>query len=140
MKHTYGRGRIASVLALLATLLGGTGIANAQDLSTVQKPGDKGDYSVQVGKRVRWASEIYKERVEAARRASEAAGKIRTTSLMTVLVGKQTIPVATSEAARIAARRSETSVVVSSEQPERAKARGYFEKRGRATFWIELPK
>ncbi|MBC8137733.1 MAG: hypothetical protein H8F28_17775 [Fibrella sp.] len=77
---------------------------------------------------------------EAARRAAEAASNVQTTSLMPILVGKRTVPVATSEASRLAVRRSDTSIAASSEQPERAKPRGYFEKRSRATFWVELPK
>lgn len=140
MRNTQVSGRIASVLSLIALLLGGASMASAQDLSVIQKPGDKGDYPVHVGKRVRWASEVYKERMAAVQQAAEAVGRIQPTTLMPVLVGKQSLPAPTSTVSQLAARQSETSVAASSEQEERPRAKGYFEKRGRATFWVELPK
>lgn len=140
MKRTHVSGRLASVLAILAALTGGAGIANAQDLSTIQKPGDKGDYPVHVGKRVRWASEIYKERMEAARRTAEANRKVRPTTLTPVQVGKRTVPVSPSEAHLVAKQQNGVSVASSSEKPEPRKSRGYFVKRGKATFWVEPPK
>lgn len=140
MKRTHVSGRLASVLAIIAASLAGAGIANAQDLSTIQKAGDKGDYPVHVGKQVRWASEVYKERLAAARRADEAASKVRPTTLVPVRVGKQTVAVTRGQSLPVVVRQSDTSVAASSEKPERRKARGYFEKRGRATFWIESPQ
>lgn len=137
------RGRVASVLAVAAMLLSG-GAANAQDLSQIKKPGDPGDYPVHVGKRVRWASEVAKERQQAAR-AAQAATQVNPNALVPVQVGKRTVAVragsVTPETREMIAKRTDgTSVAASSEKPEEARASGYFEKRGRAIFWVPLPK
>ena len=135
-----GKVRLAVALTAMLSALSLVPAAQAQDLSQIKKPGDKGDYPVHVGKRVRLASEVYRERQEVARKAAEAASRVGQTSLIPVQMGRQIVAVPTSQSQQVATRKSETSVATSSELPVKQKAKGYFVQRGRATVWVPLPQ